>query len=71
VVAKGWKRHQWACRVSGLGIAVIAIEILSRIRFVLEVKTAHFLMILCMVVAAAGGPSLQAGKAHCNKAEMT
>ena len=45
---------KWAWWVSGLGLAVIAIEILSRIRFVLEMKTTHLLMILCMVAAGAG-----------------
>ncbi len=46
--------RKWAWWVSGLGLAVIAIEILSRIRFVLDMKTTHLLMILCMVAAGAG-----------------
>lgn len=45
---------KWAWWFSGLGLAVIVIEILSRIRFVLEMKTTHLLMILCMVAAGAG-----------------
>lgn len=45
---------KWAWWLSGLGLAVIVIEILSRIRFVLEMKTTHLLMILCMVAAGAG-----------------
>lgn len=45
---------KWAWWVSGLGLAVIVIEILSRIRFVLEMKTTHLLLILCMMAAGAG-----------------
>jgi len=45
---------KWAWWLAGLGLAVIAIEILSRIRFVLDMKTTHLLMILCMVAAGAG-----------------
>ncbi|BDS05827.1 hypothetical protein NT6N_08670 [Oceaniferula spumae] len=45
---------KWAWWLTGLGLAVIAIEILSRIRFVLDMKTTHLLMILCMVAAGAG-----------------
>ena len=45
---------KWAWWLSGLGLAVISIEILSRIRFVLDMKTTHLLMILCMVAAGAG-----------------
>ena len=45
---------KWAWWLAGLGLAVISIEILSRIRFVLDMKTTHLLMILCMVAAGAG-----------------
>jgi len=45
---------RWAWVVSGLGFLVIAIEILSRIQFVMNVKTSHLLMILAMVAAGAG-----------------
>lgn len=45
---------KWAWWLTGLGLVVIAIEILSRIRFVLDMKTTHLLMILCMVAAGAG-----------------
>ena len=45
---------KWAWWFSALGLAVIVIGILSRIRFVLEMKTTHLLMILCMVPAGAG-----------------
>lgn len=46
--------RKWAWWLAGLGLAVIAIEILSRIRFVLDMKTTHLLMILAMVAAGAG-----------------
>lgn len=45
---------RWAWWLAGLGLAVIGIEILSRIRFVLDMKTTHLLMILAMVAAGAG-----------------
>lgn len=40
--------------LSGLGLAVIVVEILSRIRFELVMKTTHLLMILVMVAAGCG-----------------
>ncbi len=45
---------RWAWGLSGIGFLVIAIEILSRIQFVMNVKTSHLLMILAMVAAGAG-----------------
>lgn len=45
---------KWAWWLAGLGLMVIVVEILSRIRFVLEMKTTHLLMILCLVAAGAG-----------------
>jgi hypothetical protein len=45
---------KWAWWFAGLGLVVIVIEILSRIRFVLDMKTTHLLMILVMVAAGAG-----------------
>jgi len=45
---------RWAWWLSGLGLAIIAVEILSRIRFVLDMKTTHFLMLLIMIAAGAG-----------------
>lgn len=45
---------KWAWWLAGLGLVVIVIEILSRIRFVLDMKTTHLLMILVMVAAGAG-----------------
>ena len=47
-------RMRWAWWLSGLGLAAIVVEILSRIRFVMEVKTTHLLMILVMIAAGAG-----------------
>ncbi len=45
---------KWAWVLAGLGLAVVAIEILSRVRFVLEMKTTHLLLVLGMVAAGAG-----------------
>ena len=45
---------RWAWWLTGLGLAVIIIEIFSRIRFVMAIKTTHLLMILVMVAAGAG-----------------
>ena len=47
-------RLKWAWWLSGLGLAIIAIEIMSRIRFVMEMKTTHLMLILGMVAAGAG-----------------
>ncbi len=46
--------RRWAWWLAGLGLLVIIIEILSRVRFVLDVKTTHLLMILTMIAAGAG-----------------
>lgn len=46
------KRVGWW--LGGLGLLVIVIEILSRIRFVLDMKTTHLLMIFVMIAAGAG-----------------
>lgn len=45
---------KWAWWISGLGLAVICIEILSRVRFVLNMKTTSLLLVLGMVAAGAG-----------------
>ena len=45
---------KWAWWLAGLGLALICIEILSRIRFVLNMKTTHLLLVLGMVAAGAG-----------------
>lgn len=40
--------------LSGLGLAVVLIEIFSRIRFLLNMKTTHMLMILVLISAGVG-----------------
>lgn len=40
--------------LSGLGLAVLLVEIFSRIRFLLDMKTTHLLMILVLIAAGAG-----------------
>lgn len=45
---------KWAWWLSGFGLAIIVIEILSRIRFVLNMKTTHLLLIFLMIAAGAG-----------------
>lgn len=40
--------------LSGLGVAVLLVEIFSRIRFILDMKTTHLLMILVLIAAGAG-----------------
>ena len=45
---------KWAWGLAGTGLALIVIEILSRIRFVLNMKTTHLLLILLMIAAGAG-----------------
>jgi hypothetical protein len=47
-------KKRWAWWLAGLGLAVIIIEIFSRIRFVMAVKTTHLLMILVMIAGGAG-----------------
>ncbi|MDP0491306.1 MAG: hypothetical protein Q7Q71_09685 [Verrucomicrobiota bacterium JB023] len=45
---------RWAWWLSGLGLVMIVIEILSRIRFVLNMKTTHLLLIFVLIAAGAG-----------------
>ncbi|MGJ8698259.1 MAG: hypothetical protein ACSHYF_18205 [Verrucomicrobiaceae bacterium] len=45
---------RWAWWLAGLGLAVITVEILSRVRFVLDMKTTHLLLVMGMVAAGAG-----------------
>lgn len=47
-------RKRWAWVLSGLGFILLVIEILSRIQFVMNVKTSHMLLILVMIAAGAG-----------------
>lgn len=45
---------KWAWWLAGLGLAVICVEILSRVRFILSMKTTSLLLVLGMVAAGAG-----------------
>lgn len=45
---------KWAWGLAGFGLFAIIIEILSRVRFVLNMKTTHLLLIFIMVAAGAG-----------------
>lgn len=45
---------KWAWGLAGFGLLVIIIEILSRIRFVLNMKTTSLLLIFVMMAAGAG-----------------
>lgn len=45
---------KWAWGLAGFGLLVIIVEILSRVRFVLNMKTTQLLLIFVMVSAGAG-----------------
>lgn len=45
---------KWAWWLAGAGLTIIIIEILSRIRFVLNMKTTSLLLIFLMIAAGAG-----------------
>ena len=45
---------RWAWWLSGLGLAIIVIEMMSRIRFVMEIKTSTLLLMFCLIAAGAG-----------------
>lgn len=45
---------KWAWGLAGFGLLIIVIEILSRIRFVLNMKTTSLLLIFVMMAAGAG-----------------
>lgn len=45
---------KWAWWLAGGGLTIIIIEILSRIRFVLNMKTTHLLLIFLVIAAGAG-----------------
>ncbi len=51
-------KKKWAWVVTWIGLAIIVIEIVSRIRFLLEIKTSH-LMIMLVTFAAGSGLMLQ------------
>ena len=45
---------KWAWWLASAGLAIIVIEILSRVRFVLNMKTTSLLLIFLMIAAGAG-----------------
>jgi hypothetical protein len=45
---------KWAWWLTYLGIAILAVEILSRIRFLLESKLTHLLMMIVLFAAGVG-----------------
>ena len=47
-------RKTWAWVLSGIGLLLIVIEILSRIRFHIDAKVTHLLLIMLMITAGAG-----------------
>ena len=47
-------KAKWAYWLSGIGIAVILVEMLSRIRFVFNMKSSHLLLMLGMLAAGLG-----------------
>ncbi len=51
-------KKKWAWTVTWIGLAIIVIEILSRIRFMMNIKTSH-LMIMFVTFAAGAGLMLQ------------
>ncbi len=47
-------QKRWGWWLAGIGLAIICIEILSRVRFQMVIKTTHLLLLLGMVAAGAG-----------------
>jgi hypothetical protein len=47
-------KMKWAWWLTYLGIAILAVEILSRIRFLLESKLTHLLMMIVLFAAGVG-----------------
>ncbi|MEZ5299680.1 MAG: hypothetical protein R3F11_03270 [Verrucomicrobiales bacterium] len=45
---------KWAWGLLWIGLAIVVIEILSRIRFHMVMKTSHALILLTMIAAASG-----------------
>ncbi|MDF1714713.1 MAG: hypothetical protein P1U90_20950 [Akkermansiaceae bacterium] len=62
---------RWGWWLGGLGLAVICVEILSRVRFVLNMKTTSLLLVLGMVAAGAGllARSYMVGSRQAKRAE--
>jgi len=47
-------KWRWAWGLTYLGLAILAIEILSRIRFILQIKTTHLLGMFVLFAAGVG-----------------
>ncbi len=47
-------KSKWGWVLSGLGLMLIVVEILSRVRFVMNTKLTHLLLILLLIAAGAG-----------------
>lgn len=47
-------RMKWAWLVTWIGVSIIVIEILSRIRFLIQIKTSHLLIMFVTFAAGAG-----------------
>lgn len=47
-------RQWWAWLLMYLGLAIIVIEILSRVRFMMQMKTSHLLLLLALFAAGIG-----------------
>jgi isoprenylcysteine carboxyl methyltransferase (ICMT) family protein YpbQ len=47
-------KMQWAWYVTWIGLAIIVIEILSRLRFLMAMKTSHLLIMMVTFAAGAG-----------------
>jgi uncharacterized protein len=47
-------KTKWPYWLTGIGITVVLVEMLSRIRFVFNMKTSHLLLMLALVAAGLG-----------------
>lgn len=47
-------RKSWAWGLTYLGLAIIVIEILSRVRFMMQMKTSHLLLLITVFAAGVG-----------------
>lgn len=47
-------KQSWAWAVTWIGIAILVIEMLSRIRFLMNIKTSHLMIMLVTFAAGAG-----------------
>ena len=47
-------KKKWAWIIAGLGIALVMIEILSRLQFYLNMKVSHLMLLLLMMASGTG-----------------